>query len=357
MVAVMVTALAVLAASGQPDTRGRTADLSDRQLAGQRIVTSFPGQSPPAALKRMIRDGRVAGVILFAFNYDSEAEARALVSELRSIPRPPGLRQPLLISIDQEGGLVKRLPGPPTMSAEAMGAQGPATAARQGRKSGAYLEGFGINVNFAPVLDLGIPGGEIEETNRGFAADADRVAATGVKFATEMQSKGVAASAKHFPGFGRARANTDDVRQVINTSRKRLRKHDERPFRAFSRKGGAVVMLSNAIYPALDPGTPAGLSRRIASRELRRVVGFKGVSITDSLNAAAITPEGSPAEIARKGARAGVDLLLFTGFGAATEASQSLARGLRNGNLDRKRFRKSVERTLALRASLREPGT
>lgn len=354
MIALFAAALAILAPGGQAQSPEQVPKMSDRQLAGQRIVTSFPGQSPPPALRRMIRDGRVAGVILFAFNFDSEAEARALITDLRDIPRPKKLRQPLLISIDQEGGLVKRLPGPPTMSAETMGANGPRTAGRQGRKTGAYLKDLGINLNLAPVLDLGIPGGEIERANRAFAPHPGGVIEAELAFADRMQAKGVAAAAKHFPGFGRARANTDDTRQVIETSRARLRKHDERPFRAFSREGGSVVMLSNAIYPALDPGTPAGLSRRIASRELRRVAGFDGVSITDSLNAAAISNEGSPAEVARRGARAGVDLLLFTGFGAAREASSSLARGLRGGELDRDRFRKSVGRALSLRADLRD---
>ena len=112
-------------------------------------------------------------------------------------------------------------------------------------------------------------------------------------------------------------------------------------------------MLANAVYPALDRGRPAGLSRAIASHELRRVAGFGGVSITDSLDAAAITAIGSPDRVAGMGARAGTDLLLFSSLGSAERAQESLARGLRAGRLDRGRFRNSVERVLRLRDSLR----
>jgi len=112
-------------------------------------------------------------------------------------------------------------------------------------------------------------------------------------------------------------------------------------------------MLANAIYPALDPNRPAGLSRAVASHELRRVAGFGGVSITDSLDAAAISAVGSPEQVARMGARAGTDLLLFTSLASAQRAGTSMARELRSGGLDRGRFRASVVRVLKLRDSLR----
>ncbi len=354
MIAAVSTAMAIMALGGSMDPGPDARDLGSRQLAGQRIVTAFPGQSPPRELERMIGEGRVAGVILFADNFDSEAEAEKLANRLRGIRRPRGLRQPLLISIDQEGGMVKRLPGPPTMSAEAIGRAGPAEATRQGRNTGDYLDRIGVNLNFAPVLDLGISGGEIERTDRAFNSRAPAVARVAIPFAQAMQEQGVAASAKHFPGFGRAGANTDDSAQVIRAGRKRLRADDERPFRAFAKGAGSVVMLSNAVYPALDRRRPAGLSRPVASGELRREAGFGGVSITDSLDAAATTQIGPPEQLANMAARAGTDLLLFTSLDSATRAAKSLARGLRSGDLDRKRFRTSVERTLSLRASLRD---
>lgn len=348
-----LAALLALATSGGPSAPAADVGLrlGDRQLAGQRLVTGFSGPEPPATLVRMIERGRVAGVILFSGNFSSEAEAQRLISDLNGIPRPDGLRQPLLVAVDQEGGLVKRLPGPPLISAASIGAAGSEEAARQGRATGEYLRGLGFNLDLAPVLDLAVPGGEIERTGRGFSATPSGVIRNGIAFAEGLEEGGVASAAKHFPGFGRAIANTDNASQTITAGRDELAV-DEQPFRAYAR-GGDVIMLANAVYPALDPARPAGLSRAIATRELRRAAGFDGVSITDSLNAAAITALGSPEDIARMGARAGTDLLLFTSLDSAAAAGKTLARDLRAGRLNRERFEASVERVRVLRASLR----
>jgi beta-N-acetylhexosaminidase len=354
---VIATLAAILALAGSSagalGTDDPIRELGDRQLAGQRIVTGFSGQEPPDTLVRMIQEGRVAGVILFSQNFDSEAEARALTTEFRRIRQPRGLRQPLLIAVDQEGGLVKRLPGPPSMSAAQMGGAGRQAAARQGAKTGSYLDRLGFNLDFAPVLDLAVPGGEIARTARSSSASPNGVIDTALAFGRAMSRHGVAATAKHFPGFGRATENTDAASQTITASRTELRDQDERPFEAWADDRLEMVMLANAIYPALDQGRPASLSRAVASHELRRVVGFEGVSVTDSLDAAGITAVGSPERVATLGARAGADLLLFTSLASAYRAGQSLATGLRHGHFDRKRFRSSVERTLALRDSLR----
>jgi beta-N-acetylhexosaminidase len=354
VIAALVAAVAIagsgVAAAQAPEPAG---ELGDRQLAGQRIVTGFEGESPPSELSKMIREGRVSGVILFADNFDTEAEAKRLVDSLRGIRRPEGLRKPLLIAVDQEGGLVKRLPGRPAASAASMGAAGSVASFEQGRSTGNYLDGLGINLNLAPVLDLGIPGGEIARTNRAFAKSPRGVIRTGVEFAKGLREGGVASAAKHFPGFGRATLNTDETSQRISAGAKRLRSEDERPFAAYAEEDGDMVMLANAVYPALDERKPAGLSREIASRELRREAGFDGVSITDSLDAAAITAIGSPAKVGELGAKAGTDVLLFTSLDSAAQAQKALARDLRAGRLKRERFEKSVGRILDLRESLR----
>lgn len=339
---------------GGAATRVSLAGTGDRQLAGQRIVAGFQGTSVPGELERMIRRGRLAGVVLFSSNVPSDAAARRLVGRLRSIPRPRPVGEPLLVMVDQEGGAVKRLPGPPSMSAASMGARGVGAARRQGARTGRYLEGFGINVDLAPVLDIGHPGGEIAATGRAFGSGADRVRRVGNAFAAGLERADVAATAKHFPGFGAARANTDDSAQTISLSKRKLRRHEERPFERFAARRNRLVMLSWAIYPALDPGTPAGLSGRIATRELRRRIGFRGVSITDAMSAAAVSGLGGPGKLARRAARAGSDLLLFTSVGDARAATGELVDSLRDGSLRRSRFKAAVRRTLRLRASLRD---
>ena len=171
--------------------------------------------------------------------------------------------------IDQEGGLVKRIDGAPTASARDDGRPRrrlqPPSRARAPPPTCATL---GVNVDLAPVLDVARPGGTIAETERGFGSTAAEVAATAVPFAAALQEGGVAATAKHFPGLGSARLNTDFAVQRIGLSKATLRGVDEAPYRRFVDAGGEMVMLSTAIYPALSP-KPAAFSPPIATGELR----------------------------------------------------------------------------------------
>ena len=296
----------------------------------------------------MIREGRVSGVILFDRNAGTRRAVRRLTAELQSIPRPPAVDRPLLVTVDQEGGLVRRLPGPPYAAADEIGARGPAAAERVGRATGESLREMGVNVDLAPVLDLGRPGFAITEERRAFGRTPGAVSDRGVAFARGLAAAGVAATAKHFPGLGGARLNTDDAVQRVGLSARTLRGADQRPFAGFSDAGGQLVMLSTAIYPALSH-KPAAFSPAIATGELRERLGFQGVSITDALGTVSARAIGGAARTAMAAARAGADLVLFTDLRSADRAQRALARGLREGSLDRAEFEQSVARVLALR--------
>lgn len=203
--------------------------LSAPHLAGERIVAGFDGTEVPPALARAIRAGEVAGVILFADNLPDRAAARRLIASLQAIRRPPKLRDPLLIMVDQEGGEVKRLAGAPTASAAQMGARGAGFSRDQGERTAASLRGAGFDVDLAPVLDVARPGGTIAATERGFGSTPAAVAATAVPFAEGLEAGGVAATAKHFPGLGAAAENTDFAVQRIGLSKAALRRIDEAP--------------------------------------------------------------------------------------------------------------------------------
>lgn len=325
--------------------------LTPAQLAGERLVVGFPGTTVPAAVRAMVREGRVAGVILFAENLPSRAVGRRLVAGLQAIPRPVGLRDPLLVMVDQEGGLVKRLDGAPTVSAEAMGARGAAFSREQGERTAANLRDVGANVDLAPVLDVARAGGDIAETDRGFGSTAAAVTATAIPFAEGLREGGVAATAKHFPGLGSARLNTDFAVQRVGLSKRELRRVDEAPYRAFVAAGGEMVMLSSAIYPAVSP-RPAAFARPIATGELRGRLGFAGVSITDALGSVAVRDFGGPARAGVAAARAGTDVLLFTDHREGARAGRALLRALRAGTLRRAAFEASAGRVLRLRHGL-----
>lgn len=325
--------------------------LPAEQLAGERIVAGLPGTSISPALRRAIGRGRVAGLVLFAANFPSRAAGRRLIARLQAIERPPKLRDPLLVMVDQEGGLVKRVGGAPTASAREMGGRGAAFSARQGRATAASLRDLGVNVDLAPVLDVGRPDGVIDQTNRSFGTTAAKVEATAIPFARALQAGGVAATGKHFPGFGAATENTDFSVERIDLSRPELRAVDERPYAAFAAAGGELVMLSTAIYPAFSD-RPAAFTRAIASGELRRRLGFEGVSVTDALETPAVEDFGGTAEVAVAAARAGADLLLFARLGPAQRAWNALVAKLRTRALDRGEFEAAAQRVLDLRAGL-----
>ena len=215
--------------------------LSPQLLAGERIVVGLRGTTISPGLRQAIARGRVAGVVLFAENLPSRAAGRRLIARLQGIERPPKLRDPLLVMTDQEGGLVKRIGGAPTASAQEMGESGAAFSARQGRRTAANLRDLGVNVDLAPVLDVGRPGGVIAVTERSFGSTAARVEGTAIPFAKALQAGGVVATGKHFPGFGAATESTDFSVERIGLSKRELRAVDERPYTAFAEAGGGVV--------------------------------------------------------------------------------------------------------------------
>ena len=325
--------------------------LPPKLLAGQRIVVGVKGTSVQAGLRGAIHEGRVAGVVLFAGNFPTRAAGARLIARLQAIPRPPKLRDPLLIMVDQEGGQVKRLSGAPTASAATMGARGAAFSREQGKRTAANLRDVGVSVDLAPVLDVGRPGGVIAETERSFGSSAARVSATAIPFAKALQTGGIAATGKHFPGFGDARENTDFSVERIDLSKQELRAIDEKPYEAFIAADGKLVMLSTAVYPAFSD-RPAAFTRAIATGELRNRLGFEGVTVTDALETPAVEHFGPTGKAAVGGARSGADLLLYAQLGPAQVAWRALVKKLRAGALGRAEFEQAVGRVLELRAEL-----
>ena len=326
--------------------------LGPNTLAGQRTIVGFGGTAIPRTLRKGVKNGRIGGVILFSDNLPSRSAARSLTARLQKLKRPKALRRyPLLVMTDQEGGLVKRLSGSPTVSAAEMGRRGPAFSRRQGRLTGRNLKNAGINVNFAPVVDVARPGGNIASTDRGFGSTVASVVRSALPFATAMEAAGTAATAKHFPGLGSVRLNTDDAVQRISLSKAALRKVDEAAYRPFVRAGIDMIMVGTAIYPAFG-GKPAAFEKKIVTGELRRRLGYRGVTVTDALGTVAARAFGGPRRLSPAAARAGTDLMLFTDLRGALDGQDSLSDRLRSGKLEPTTFRRSVNRILRLRARL-----
>jgi beta-N-acetylhexosaminidase len=350
-------------ASGLAEARSIISKLSPAQLAGQRVIYSFSGLNPPAQLLTLIKQGKVAGVIYFTDNINgSETHIAAVDRQLQAANKAksnPARSLPLLLMTDQEGGEVRRLPGAPVLSAKQIGEQThPNDAAlNAGKTGGENLHGVGMNVNLAPVLDVFRQADNfIDEFQRSFSNDPNVVARLGTSYAKAEQAQGVAATVKHFPGLGAAAQsqNTDERPVTLNLSLSSIRNVDELPYKSAIAGGAKLVMVSWAIYPALDSKFPAGLSSKIVGGELRDRLKFGGVTITDALEAGALNPFGSIAHRATLAARAGMDLLLCAASdpNEGVNAANSLAFDYTHHSLNANAFKAAVERILALRATL-----
>ena len=340
-----------------PDAR-LEGGLISLQLAGQRIIGSYPGLTPPASLLADISHGQLAGVIFFSDNIASDTQIAGVIRQLRQAQAQSPVQVPLLLMTDQEGGQVRRLPGQPALSEKQICQSANATAATAaGTAAGQNLASVGMNVNLGPVLDVYYQAGNfIDEYQRSYSSDPATVATLGRAFITAQQKIGVAATAKHFPGLGSAAKtqDTDAGPVTLTASLSKLRSTDEVPYPAAVSVGVKLVMVSWAVYPALDASRPAGLSPTVIQQELRGRNRFTGVTITDALEAGALKAFGTTSQRAVTAAAAGMDLILC----AAQDVSQSetataaLASALTSGQISPATFSAAVGRVTALRASL-----
>jgi beta-N-acetylhexosaminidase len=315
--------------------------LTLRQRVGQVTISSFPGTSRPEYIRRRLRARETAGVILFGGNGGAPDVWRRLT---HSVQRAAGGRA--LVMVDQEGGDIRGVGyvGP----TEAQPFQGPpASVRRTARSAGRGLRAAGINVNLAPVADVPRAGSVM--ATRSFAGGAREIAARTRASIRGLRDGRVAATAKHFPGLGAARVNTDDGSATIRTPVAA----DLVPFRAAVEEGVPLVMVSHASYPALDARNIASQSRAVVSGLLRRRLGYQGVIVTDSLEAAAVLARSSIADAAERSIRAGADLILMTGSASWSDVYPRLLSEARADPAFRKRIRESAARVLALKRALR----
>jgi beta-N-acetylhexosaminidase len=315
--------------------------LTLRQQVGQLTISSFPGTRVPAYVRRRLRVGETAGVILFGLNGGPPQAWQRLATALQ---RAAGHRA--LVMVDQEGGEIRTVDWAGPAAGQPL--QGDAAAVRRAARSAArQLWGAGVNVNLAPVADVPV-GPAAVMRSRSYAGDAEGVAERTAAAVEGMRAGGVAATAKHFPGLGRATVNTDDGSATVPGSLTR----DLIPFRAAVGAGVPLVMLSHAVYPAVDPRRIASQSPPVVTGLLRERLGFDGVVVTDSIEAQAVLDRSGIAAAAERSLRAGADLILMTGSASWNEVYPHLLARARGSRRFRERVRRSAARVLELKREL-----
>jgi beta-N-acetylhexosaminidase len=310
------------------------------------IVARFAGTTPSQALLGRIGRGEVGGVILFGDNVTGgPAQVRRLVRRLQA-PARRGDHPRLLVMIDQEGGEIRRLPGPPVRDAARMG--GPSAVRRQGRLTGRALKRLGITVDLAPVADVS-SGRRSFLGDRAFGTSPSTVASRACAFVSGLRSSAVAATLKHFPGLGRATTNTDFDRTRIRVGLGALRR-DYAPYERCGAGPTTLVMMSSAVYPdALGP-KPAVITRAAYRRELRRATGGRPLTISDDLETPSVLAYSTPS---RRAVRAGLDLLLYARTEAASVAAYTrLKADVAAGRIPESRVQDAATRILALKDRL-----
>jgi len=325
------------------------------QLVGQKLVVTMNGTSPSGSLLARARRGDIGGVIVHGFNFSTPTQLRSITRQLHAAAAAGG--QPrLLVAVDQEGGSVKTVPWiPPTVAPPHTSSVGVAVA--QGRSTGFNLRALGVDLDLAPVAD--VPGSRasfVYRQGRTWSFDDARTARLAGSFALGLAQSHELATMKHFPGLGLARANTDHYLVRIRASAAQLAP-GLTPYRQAVAQHVPLVMLSNAVYDAYDRVNAAGWSRAISTQLLRAQLGFKGVTITDSLDGAANARGIAPNGLAIGAANAGTDLLLVTGSEAASSSVfTSLLRAAQTGRLHRSSLEASYRRILALKATVLRGG-
>jgi beta-N-acetylhexosaminidase len=322
---------------------------SPTKLLGQRIMVGLSGTAAPSWLLRAAKAGQVGSVILFAANIVSRSQTVALTNALQRAARAGG-NPKLLIAVDQEGGQVKRIPsGAPTLSPPQMAATNKVSVASgQGRATGQLLKHYGINMDLAPVSDVPTFGGAfIWQQGRAFSFNAAKTAKLATAFALGVQSAGVAATAKHFPGLGSAPADTDSELQELHPTAAQ-RGGALKPYERMIPRGLDAVLVAIAGFPAYDSsGAPAALSRPIIQGLLRNQLHFRGVTLTDGLGAPTGHSQRTAGVLA---AIAGADILLYTN--SAPGELPALKGALHSGKLSAGNADGAYRRILALKHKL-----
>jgi beta-N-acetylhexosaminidase len=260
---------------------------SVRHLAGQRLVLGFDGTRFNADLEAIIGRFQAGGIILFRQNIVSPEQVTQLCTDAQAFAASCG-QPPLFIAVDQEGGVVSRLPAPFTQFDGNPYIRTREAAAAFARTTARELREVGINMNLAPVVDVVSDHKDSIMNTRAFPGNAQTVADLGTAVIQTLQSGGVMAVAKHFPGIGRTVLDSHHLLPVLDSKPAELQAADLIPFEAAVRADVSGIMVSHILCSQLDPRWQASLSVTIAHDMIRQGLGFDGLVLTDDLDMKAV---------------------------------------------------------------------
>ena len=331
------------------------AAMTVEEKVGQLLIGGFEGTEIGDQATRLVQEYQVGGLILYGRNIAGAGQLVTLTNGLKALN---GDGIPLFLSIDQEGGGVDRMPPEVrrTPGAYCVGQTGSVPAAQSyGDVLAAECAAFGLNLDFAPVLDVWSNPGNTVIGQRAFSADARTVAGLGPAAARRMMAQGVIPAVKHFPGHGDTAVDSHVGLPVVDKSPEELEETELIPFRAAIQSAGTdgqvpAVMVAHILLTQLDPERPASLSPAVVTGLLREELGFAGAVLTDDLTMGAVTQSYGLGEAAVLAVEAGCDILLVChGLDSVPAVRTALLEAAASGRITAERLDESVYRILHLK--------
>jgi beta-N-acetylhexosaminidase len=324
--------------------------MSLEEKVGQMILTGISGTTMDANAKKLINQYHVGGIIFYKNNLANPAQTIQLVNQMKA---ENSSNLPLFLGVDQEGGRVTRLPGgitnfPPNN--EIGQVNNPEFSYKVGTLLGHELREFGLNLDFAPVLDINSNPNNPVIGDRSFGNNAEIVSKLGVQTMKGIQSQNVITTIKHFPGHGDTSVDSHLDLPIVNKSLEELKKLELIPFEHAIDDGADVVMVAHILLPQLDKTNPASMSKAVMTDLLRKQLGFTGVIITDDMTMGAITEHFDIGKAAVESVKAGSDIILVGhDYNNVVKIASSLKTAVQNGEISEQRLNESIERIIQLK--------
>ena len=332
-----------------------TAAMSDEQALAQTFMLGWVGSEPSPLIMEWIKNRNIGGVKIFGWNTDDTLKLARTVGELQENSLDAGFGIPLFVATDQEGGLVRHVKGATseTPGNMAIGASGrPMDAYWAGYYIGKELSLVGVNMNFAPSVDLFTNRYSTLIGPRSFGSDPAQAGILGAAFAKGQRETGIIATAKHYPGHGDTDMDSHGVLPIIDAPFELLWERELVPYRLLAKEGLPAVMSGHLAFPNTPAGqTPASLSPWFLNYLLREKIGFSGLIITDDLMMNGATNfAGSLSRAAKQALLAGNDIIMLSKTPVLNDAVWTyLASSMRDEPLFRLRVRDACRRILTIK--------
>jgi beta-N-acetylhexosaminidase len=350
--------ISVLSKVNHQTSQNQTKSISDviagmnlDEKIGQMVIAGISGTTINSNDKKLITQSKVGGFILYGENLKTPQQTVQLLNQLKMENATNPL--PLLLSVDQEGGKISRLPGgliPFPTNKEIGSINQSQFSYKVGTLLGKELKGFGFNLDYAPVLDISSNPNNPIIGDRSFGNNPELVSKLGIQTMKGIQSQNMIPTVKHFPGHGDTSVDSHLELPIVHKNLTDLKKLELIPFERAIDNGADVVMVAHILLPNLDANFPSSMSKKIVTDLLRNQLQFGGVVITDDMTMKAITDHYNIGKAAVDSVSAGSDIILVAhDFNKIQTAISSIKKAVQNGEISEQRINDSVSRIITLK--------